>query len=176
MLSRSSSAYQPLERACSIEAIAARADDDEDDGRATEMTSIAVISNHPFRASTATTTTVVAGGGRGNNNGALGMGQQGHHHQDLDFAALCAEEKTQWTNFHFVMCLGIGGFFVFWILLLSRMYLPPRLQFWRSDFDFGAIFGVDGGGSGSENVTNVASSDFVTESSAGEGLTSSTGV
>ena len=74
------------------------------------------------------------------------------------------------------MCLGIGGFFVFWILLLSRMYLPPHLQFWNSDFDLTVLFGGGGGGGGDggsvENVTNVASvadSDAVTDTVQSEG-------
>ena len=46
---------------------------------------------------------------------------------DLDYEAMCSKnnEKITWTNFHFVMCIGIVGFFVFWIVLLCRMYLPP---------------------------------------------------
>ena len=49
----------------------------------------------------------------------------------MDFA-LCRDrsEKVHWTNFHFVMCIGITGFFVFWIVLLCRMYLPPEYRFW----------------------------------------------
>merc|ERR1719242_2066724 len=29
-----------------------------------------------------------------------------------------------WTNFHCALCLGVAGFFIFWIFLLARMYLP----------------------------------------------------
>merc|ERR1712029_110847 len=29
-----------------------------------------------------------------------------------------------WTNFHCALCLGVGGFVIFWIFLLARMYLP----------------------------------------------------
>ena len=48
---------------------------------------------------------------------------------DLDYEAMCSKnnEKITWTNFHFVMCIGIVGFFVFWIVLLCRMYLPPGI-------------------------------------------------
>ena len=50
-------------------------------------------------------------------------------HHDLDFTKYkSGSEKTSWTNFHFVMCIGIVGFFVFWIFLLAKMYLPPELQ------------------------------------------------
>jgi len=29
-----------------------------------------------------------------------------------------------WTNFHCILCLGVCIFFIFWIFLLLRMYLP----------------------------------------------------
>merc|ERR1719400_1270459 len=87
------------------------------------MTSIAVISQHPFRSgATPTISTVPAPGG----------GDPGDPpNLDLDYA-LCStdSEKVVWTNFHFVMCIGIVGFFVFWIVLLCRMYLPPEYNLW----------------------------------------------
>ena len=58
---------------------------------------------------------------------------------ELDDYSLCntsdgdadnQKSEGTWTNFHFVMCIGIVGFFVFWIILLCRMYLPPEFQFW----------------------------------------------
>jgi len=32
--------------------------------------------------------------------------------------------ELTWTNFHCALCLGVGGFILFWIFLLARMYLP----------------------------------------------------
>lgn len=136
MLSRSSSAYQPLEKAA---AGASSAGDDDNDGngksrggksagggaQGVEMTSIAVISNHPFRAG--------SGGPSGGDRPVTTVAATGANSRacaDLDFKVCKGEEKTQWTNFHFIMCIGIGGFFIFWILLLSRMYLPPEFQWW----------------------------------------------
>ena len=52
-----------------------------------------------------------------------------------DFAVCTGEEKTQWTNFHFVMCIGIVGFFVFWLVLLAKMYLPKDFTFWPQGSD-----------------------------------------
>ena len=126
MLSRSSSAYQPLEKAAATSGTGVGAAEDEVDidleagGTSHEMTSIAVISNHPFRSNNG------SGGDRAAvNTRAVPSGVT----QNLDFS-LCSEEKTQWTNFHFVMCIGIVGFFVFWITLLSKMYLPEDFHFW----------------------------------------------
>ena len=138
MLSRSSSAYQPLEggvadgggsggggginnntnggRGGGSSAVGPSSYHDEENAH--EMTSIAVISSHPLRS---------------------GSGQQHVNTQILssankppdDFSTLCvSEEKSSWTNFHFVMCIGIIGFFVFWIVLLCRMYLPTEYWFW----------------------------------------------
>ena len=109
-----------------------------------EMTSIAVISQHPFRSGATPTISTVpmgpggggggpsaAGAGGGGGGGERGGLPVGEPPMDLDFA-LCSSgsEKTTWTNFHFVMCIGIVGFFVFWIVLLCRMYLPPELNLW----------------------------------------------
>ena len=116
MLSRSSSAYQPLGGNCTAQV-------DEDDSKVgTEMTSIAIISQHPFRNS--------------NSHAPMISTVSGGPAPELDDYSICntsdGEEKESgsWTNFHFVMCVGIVGFFVFWIILLCRMYLPPEFQFW----------------------------------------------
>lgn len=124
MLSRSSSAYQPLGGGGGVGdnrngGGGGGVEDDDDHVHGHEMTSIAIISQHPFRSSTqAPVISTVSGGPAATAN--------------MDDFALCAEEKgsTPWTNFHFVMCVGIIGFFVFWIILLCRMYLPPEFQFW----------------------------------------------
>ena len=127
MLSRSSSAYQPLGGGSGGEE--RKNDTDDEAERGHEMTSIAVISQHPFRSSSQTPmiSTVTGGPAHGPNPGG-----------ELDDFAMCtaaaeAEKgSTPWTNFHFVMCVGIIGFFIFWILLLCRMYLPPEYQLWGS--------------------------------------------
>lgn len=119
MLSRSSSAYQPLGGGNSRATASA---EDEDETKGTEMTSIAIISQHPFRNS--------------NSHAPMISTVSGGPAPELDDYSLCntseGEEKESggWTNFHFVMCVGIVGFFVFWIILLCRMYLPPEYQFW----------------------------------------------
>ena len=98
---------------------------ENDDDEVHEMTSIAVISQHPFRsgATPPISTVPVAGGGADPIAATPNL--------DLDYA-LCStdSEKVAWTNFHFVMCIGIVGFFVFWIVLLCRMYLPPEYNLW----------------------------------------------
>ncbi|XP_023342118.1 uncharacterized protein LOC111711890 [Eurytemora carolleeae] len=33
-------------------------------------------------------------------------------------------EFVDWTNFHCILTIGIIGFFIFWVFLLLRMYLP----------------------------------------------------
>ena len=121
MLSRSSSAYQPLGGGtCN------RSHEEEDETKVgTEMTSIAIISQHPFRNSNSHAPMISTVSG-------------GPAHPELDDYSLCntsedevvEKESGSWTNFHFVMCIGIVGFFVFWIILLCRMYLPPEYQFW----------------------------------------------
>jgi len=120
MLSRSSSAYQPLGGGNSR--TTASANDEDEETKGTEMTSIAIISQHPFRNS--------------NSHAPMISTVSGGPAPELDDYSLCntseGEEKETggWTNFHFVMCVGIVGFFVFWIILLCRMYLPPEYQFW----------------------------------------------
>ena len=62
----------------------------------------------------------------------------GPAHPELDDYSLCntsedevvEKETGSWTNFHSLLCIGVVGFFVFWIILLCRMYLPPEYQFW----------------------------------------------
>ena len=57
------------------------------------------------------------------------------------------------------MCIGIVGFFVFWIVLLSKMYLPDYiwdLEWWKSAL--GA-----GGTAGSEQEVTVQVRGFVRE-------------
>jgi len=124
MLSRSSSAYQPLEQA------AAAADEARASARGkgnkgkkifgvandeVELTSIAVISSgNPVTSGGAVKTTTAA------NN---------PYPPNVDNFKVCkSDEKTPWTNFHFLLCIGIVGFLVFWTLLLSRMYLPQEFQ------------------------------------------------
>ena len=141
MLSRSSSAYQPLEAGSGNMAA-----DFEDDSH--EMTSIAVISNNPFRQQQHSTTASIE------RNGAVRTStNNNNNHKDFDHFTVCrsSSEKTQWTNFHFVMCIGIVGFFVFWILLLGKMYLPK-------DFSFESIFPFFYSSSSSSFSSNVTSS------------------
>ena len=102
-----------------------------------QMTSIAIISQHPLRAptiSTVATTTATSTHGGAN----VGVG----HNVDLELT-LCSLERRRacgsskegswnWTNFHFVMCIGVVGFLVFWFVLLCRMYLPLEYQFWAN--------------------------------------------
>jgi hypothetical protein len=127
MLSRSSSAYQPLGGASEGLNQNDPADCSDNDHIAddptvigTEMTSIAIISQHPFRnTSQAPMISTVSGGPSGS--------------PELDDFSLSANEEkssSSWTNFHYYMCIGIIAFFIFWICLLCRMYLPPEYQFW----------------------------------------------
>lgn len=137
MLSRSSSSYQPLDggvvesgstlhnasggRHCRASPSAVAPGFEEEEPRAGsshEMTSIAVISSHPLRSGQPAVNTQILSAA---------------NKPPDDFANMCgSEEKTSWTNFHFVMCIGILGFFVFWIVLLCRMYLPTEYQFWNA--------------------------------------------
>ncbi len=137
MLSRSSSAYQPLGGGPDDRVGGGgggggggkNKTDDDDLEKGQEMTSIAVISQHPFRSSSQSPmiSTVVAG------NPVGGSGAHGVPELDHDYVEVVKDkESTPWTNFHFVMCVGIVGFFIFWILLLCRMYLPPEYQLWST--------------------------------------------
>ena len=96
-----------------------------DDKVGTEMTSIAIISQHPFRNSGhAPMISTVPGGPAAT--------ELEECYSNCGDTTTSDQEKDSggWTNFHFVMCVGIVGFFVFWIVLLCRMYLPPEYQFW----------------------------------------------
>jgi len=123
MLSRSSSAYQPLGGGQVVNS-SAQLDTDDETKIGTEMTSIAIISQHPFRNSNSHAPMISTVSG-------------GPAHPELDDYSLCntsedeavEKESAAWTNFHFVMCIGIIGFFVFWIILLCRMYLPAEYQY-----------------------------------------------
>ena len=89
------------------------------------MTSIAIISQHPFRNSGhAPMISTVPGGPAAT--------ELEECYSNCGDTTTSDQEKDSggWTNFHFVMCVGIVGFFVFWIVLLCRMYLPPEYQFW----------------------------------------------
>ena len=96
-------------------------------------------------------------------------------HHDLDFTKYkSGSEKTSWTNFHFVMCIGIVGFFVFWIFLLAKMYLPPELQIGVLISKLFALFGADDGVDGVEGVEgvnglfNATTTTVMTETAAGD--------
>ena len=159
MLSRSSSAYQPLDSAATAsgsgnpthrrgnaigigEVTNGGGIEDEAESDIHEMTSIAVISqNPPGTGATPTISTLPmkesaeAGSGPGSKASRLVGGDASG--VDLDFSyKRSRSEKTTWTNFHFIMCIGIGGFFVFWVVLLCRMYLPPEYQFWDPESKF----------------------------------------
>ena len=98
-------------------------------------------------------------------------------HHDLDFTKYkSGSEKTSWTNFHFVMCIGIVGFFVFWIFLLAKMYLPPELQIGVLISKLFALFGAEDGVDGVEGVKgvegeglfNATTTTVMTETAAGD--------
>ena len=87
------------------------------------MTSIAIISQHPLRVPTISTV-ATASASHGANVGVS-------HNVDLELT-ICNLERRRgcgsskdgswnWTNFHFVMCIGVVGFLVFWFVLLCRM-------------------------------------------------------
>ena len=97
------------------------------------MTSIAIISQHPLRSGATPTISTVA-----THHSGVGPGGGVAVHDarvDLELTlrrrATCGKEGSwNWTNFHYVMCVGVIGFLVFWFILLCRMYLPPEYQFW----------------------------------------------
>jgi hypothetical protein len=115
-----------------------------------EMTSIAVISQNPLGSGgTPTISTlpmnksieVGAAAGTEKKLSKLERMQGGKGEPtpvDLDFSynRTRQSDKAGWTNFHFVMCIGIVGFFIFWVLLLCRMYLPPEYAFWDLESPF----------------------------------------
>merc|ERR1719228_2379913 len=61
--------------------------------------------------------------------------------------------ECSWTNFHCALFLGVGGFLLFWIFLLLRMYLPMEnaiMTWWMGSGDDAKAGdgGEGGGGSG----------------------------
>lgn len=40
------------------------------------------------------------------------------------------------TNFHFSLCVGVIGFFIFWLVLLLRIYLPD--EYWVTEEEMAA--------------------------------------
>jgi hypothetical protein len=111
------------------------------------MTSIAIISQHPLRAGATPTISTVATT-HGVCSGGIGGGGGHDPRVDLELT-LCNMERRRgcccgcgcccgsgkdgswnWTNFHYVMCIGVIGFLIFWFILLCRMYLPLEYQFW----------------------------------------------
>ena len=159
MLSRSSSAYQPLDSAAGMngsenlaqrkgnnkgggESSAGGANEDENETDIHEMTSIAVISQNPLGSDTALTISTLPAaksievGGTAPESRMSKLermrAQDPQIAVDIDFSLnnrRTMSDKTGWTNFHFVMCIGIVGFFIFWVFILCRMYLPPEYQF-----------------------------------------------
>ena len=100
------------------------------------MTSIAIISQHPLRSgATPTISTVTT-----HHSGGVAGGVTAAHDPRVDLElTLCNLERRRacgkdsswnWSNFHYVMCIGVVGFMVFWFILLCRMYLPLEYQFW----------------------------------------------
>ena len=164
MLSRSSSAYQPLDSAAGMNGgennSSQRKGNTKGNGEASggnetetepdihEMTSIAVISQNPL-GSGATPTISTLPMAKSNELGGSTAGSakpsklermQGKQDSvavDIDFSKRRnMSDKSGWTNFHFVMCIGIIGFFIFWVFILCRMYLPPEYQFMNPQSPF----------------------------------------
>ena len=167
MLSRSSSAYQPLDSAAGMnggENSSQRKGTTKGNGETSggnetetepdihEMTSIAVISQNPLGSgATPTISTLPMAkanepGGTHTQGGTAPekrskldrMGaKQDSVAVDIDFTKRRnMSDKSGWTNFHFVMCIGILGFFIFWVFILCRMYLPPEYQFMNPQSPF----------------------------------------
>ena len=163
MLSRSSSAYQPLDSvAAGIngsgnstqrkgntkgagESAGSAVNEASGESDIHEMTSIAVISQSPLEAGGATTVSTLPMGKSIEDGGATEPERktklermQARGDVDLDFSynRKRMSDKTGWTNFHFVMCLGVSFFVIFWFFLLCRMYLPPEWQFWNPESKF----------------------------------------
>ena len=93
------------------------------------MTSIAIISQHPLRSgATPTICTVTSGGGAATHDPRVDLELT---LCNLERRRACGKESSwNWSNFHYVMCIGVVGFMVFWFILLCRMYLPLEYQFW----------------------------------------------
>ena len=167
MLSRSSSAYQPLDSAAGMnggENSSQRKGTTKGNGETSggnetetepdihEMTSIAVISQNPLGSGATPTisTLPMAKSNEPGGTNTLGgtipekrskldrMGaKQDSVAVDIDFTKRRnMSDKSGWTNFHFVMCIGIIGFFIFWVFILCRMYLPPEYQFMNPQSPF----------------------------------------
>jgi hypothetical protein len=51
------------------------------------------------------------------------------------------QNRNPWTSFHSVMCVGVICFFIFWVCLLCKMYLPEDFLWTLLD-----EMGSDGGG------------------------------
>ena len=165
MLSRSSSAYQPLDSAAGInesgnstqgkgnskgtgESSGGGAHEGKGESDIHEMTSIAVISQNPLGTGATPTISTVpvvksieVGGGTDTApmsklERMQGRGQPTGVDIDFSYNRSRMSDKTGWTNFHFVMCIGIIGFFIFWVFILCRMYLPPEYQFMNPHSEF----------------------------------------
>ena len=165
MLSRSSSAYQPLDSAAGMngnestterkgstrgnaESSGGGTNEGEGGSDIHEMTSIAVISQNPLGSGATPTISTLPmnksieeGAATGTERKSKLERMQGRGDPaavDLDFSynRTRISDKAGWTNFHFVMCIGIVGFFIFWVLLLCRMYLPPEYHFWNPESKF----------------------------------------
>jgi len=159
MLSRSSSAYQPLDSVAAMnqnEASTNKKSTPKGGGFETsggggageepgadihEMTSIAVISQNPLGSgATATISTLpveIGGAAEPNRKSKLerlqGKGDQSAIDMDIAYQRSRNSDKAGWTNFHFLLCIGISGFFIFWVLLLCRMYLPEEYQLFNPE-------------------------------------------
>ena len=167
MLSRSSSAYQPLDSAAGMnggENSSQRKGTSKGNGETSggnetetepdihEMTSIAVISQNPLGSGATPTisTLPMAKSNEPGGTNTLGVtvpekrskldrmgAKQDSVAVDIDFTKRRnMSDKAGWTNFHFVMCIGIIGFFIFWVFILCRMYLPPEYQFMNPQSPF----------------------------------------
>ena len=150
MLSRSSSNYQPLESVVEVSSCNAK--------DAHEMTNISVISSHPMSSENNgvhNNSNKAKPQVNGKSNMVVNLVDEKESRSKkitsgikeflkcfcCCFTCFCCccqsertrnstAEKTQWTNFHFVMCIGMFSFFAFWIVLLCRMYLPEEYRFW----------------------------------------------
>ena len=116
------------------------------------MTSIAVISQNPLGSGATPTisTLPMAKSNEPGGTNTLGVtvpekrskldrmgAKQDSVAVDIDFTKRRnMSDKSGWTNFHFVMCIGILGFFIFWVFILCRMYLPPEYQFMNPQSPF----------------------------------------
>ena len=165
MLSRSSSAYQPLDSAAGMngsentaqrkgnakgnaESSGGGTNDGEGESDIHEMTSIAVISQNPLGSGATPTISTLPmnksieeGPSKGTERKSKlermqGRGDPANVDIDFSYNRTRISDKAGWTNFHFVMCIGIIGFFIFWVFILCRMYLPPEYQFLNPQSEF----------------------------------------